>query len=415
MNATHVEGIATAAAATVSRRRLVRGLAATALTAIAWPESGLRSVAGRTTPAPTTSRGFPAISPDITSPFPIPLGGNRFLMNGRAVAVDLQRVAATFREGAAVYPVEVDEAAFELTPALLARAAQPATPAATPAATPVAADASPPWLTLGEQPVGEFLETGCLGAPDSQDVELYDGTFDEVSIDFVSGHQPMVGDLRWKGDLKFRYTNPGNVNGLRICSGTLIDDNLFLTAGHCITPPSDKGHRVPLDNVTGLPIGNDERATNMRVEFNYQLDNMGTDRSPVEFDVVALVEHHHSTLLDYAILQLDGDPGQSFGVAPVLARDPSPGSSICVIGHPDGVPKRVAAGTAANTVASWIPYRDLNTADGSSGAGILDSPEGPLIGVHIGGNCDKPGGANFAMRIGALLPESPTLQRLARW
>jgi V8-like Glu-specific endopeptidase len=410
MNPTRINHIANATVAMVSRRQTLRSLGGAALAGIAWPERSWGRAAGPSTRAPSMARTSPRIVPDVISPHPIPLGGNRFLMNGRVVVVDLESTAAAFRDGGSTFPLLVDEATYELTPSLVARAAQIATPMATPVA-PGVPPAGPP---LFEPFLGELLETMCGDIDDSQDVELYDGGVPGISVDFVKSHQSMVGVLRWKGDLINRYSNAKSVNGKRVCSGTLIANNLFLTAGHCITPPAHLGYVIPTVLGTSTPISKEESATNMKVEFDFQLDPDGNTRPSRPFNVVKLEEHELSNVRDYAILRLEGNPGQDYGMAPVAVIDPPCGSGLCVIGHPQGQEKRIAAGTAADVVANWILYSDLDTIGGNSGSGVLESPEGPVIGVHIGGGCDdvNEGGTNYGVRVGALLQVSPILRDL---
>jgi hypothetical protein len=77
----------------------------------------------------------------------------------------------------------------------------------------------------------DFLESQCGAADDSQPVEQYDGTLG-VTTAFVNNNQRPVGQLQWNDNLASIYTNPGNVSGVRWCTGTLITNDLFLTAGH---------------------------------------------------------------------------------------------------------------------------------------------------------------------------------------
>lgn len=67
---------------------------------------------------------------------------------------------------------------------------------------------------------------------DMQHVESYDGSLG-VTRDFVDYHERFVGQLHWNNDLASKYDDPGNVNDVRWCTGTMISDDLMLTAGHC--------------------------------------------------------------------------------------------------------------------------------------------------------------------------------------
>jgi hypothetical protein len=341
------------------------------------------------------------------------LGGDRFLINGRVIYLNLEGVLGAFRNGATTIPIVVDEAAYHLDPALVSWAMHISSTSAPRMATPPPGRPRP---RLREGPLrGEVLEQVC-GGDQSQDVELYDGDFG-VAKRFVADHQQRVGVLRWKGDLVRRFSNPGNVNGVRYCSGTLIADDLFLTAGHCLSPfPPDPSWEVPRIEGSNQPIPSSEIARNMKVEFNYQLDQLGNDRKPEPFPISELVEHVYSVDIDYAIVRLEGTPGQRFGVARVSARKVPPGDRICIIGHPQGALKRIGAGVASEYIGNRFYYRDIDTEGGTSGSGILGSPEGPLVGVHIaGGDCiDDLIGINRGVPMPLLLEVSPKLRGLCR-
>ena len=142
-----------------------------------------------------------------------------------------------------------------------------------------------------------MLESQCGVTDDSQPVEQYDGTLG-VTRAFVDAHQPMVGQLQWNNDLAAIYTNPGNVAGVRWCTGALIGDNLFLTAGHCLDRTAD-GWQLPRVNGSNDVISSQEIATRMHVNFNFQVDPNGNQRPEQAFAVTQMIEHRLGTL-DFA-------------------------------------------------------------------------------------------------------------------
>ena len=254
-----------------------------------------------------------------------------------------------------------------------------------------------------------LIETICGVADDSQPVEQYNGTLG-VTIAFVNGHQSAVGQLQWNNNLGSIYTNPGNLSGVRWCSGTLISNDLFLSAGHCFDQTG--GGTRPRDNVTGATISPAEIATNMHVNFNFQVDPSGTLRTEQAFPVVALVEYRLGNL-DFAIVRLGGNPGATFGQTQLSVTDAAQGDMLCIIGHPAGLPKRIEAGQALNLTGNSISYNDIDTLGGNSGSGILRATDGRIAGVHTNGGCNAAGtGANFGVRITSIIAQSPTLQAL---
>jgi V8-like Glu-specific endopeptidase len=257
------------------------------------------------------------------------------------------------------------------------------------------------------------LESICGAADDSQDVEQYDGNLG-VTAAFVAEHQRSVGQIQWNSDLASIYQNPGNVSGTRWCSGVLIGEDLFLTAGHCFDRQSP-GWQRPRINGSSQVISSDEIARNMHVNFNFQFDPFGNPRPEVRHAIVELIENRLGSL-DFAIVRLAGSPGQQFGNALIAEEDADEGEMLCIIGHPAGVPKRIEAGPALAPDGAMIRYDDIDTLGGNSGSGINRASDGRIVGVHTNGGCSirspDRDDFNFGMRISALIAASPTLQAL---
>ncbi|CAN5537085.1 hypothetical protein BH23CHL4_BH23CHL4_08390 [soil metagenome] len=268
-----------------------------------------------------------------------------------------------------------------------------------------------PGPAEGATRVAEVPESVC-GLDDSQDVETYNGA-PGFTKEFVAANQGPVGYLRWNNDLLTRYRNAGTVNARRWCSGTLISDDLWLTAAHCVTQ-RPRGSLTPTIDGTDNPIPRSEIAINMHVDFLYQLDPTSTEQTWESFPVVELVEDRLGDL-DYAIVRLGGTPGLSYGRARIAPADVAPGTTICIIGHPRGEPKRIEAGPAPQLQDDRIFYTDIDTDFGSSGAGILSSPEGPIVGLHTTGGCTGARtGHNSGLRFAGLLEASAILRNLAQ-
>ena len=249
-----------------------------------------------------------------------------------------------------------------------------------------------------------YYESICGTRDESMPVELYDGSFDGIPEKFVGDHEGPVGQLQWQDDLQdldVVHESATRYAGERWCSGTLIDDDLLLTAGHCFT-------------IQNMPRPADV-AGHMQVNFDYQRDSDGELQEAQMNEVVELVEHEfRHDGLDYAIVRVAGTPGETYGTAEIAARDATEGDRLCLISHPNQMPKRVEAGHATHLHDVRIGYGDLDTADGSSGAGILQSPSGHLVGVHTMGGCDAVRSShNHGIRIEPLLERSQTLSRLA--
>ncbi|HEU4538184.1 MAG TPA: trypsin-like peptidase domain-containing protein [Polyangiaceae bacterium] len=215
----------------------------------------------------------------------------------------------------------------------------------------------------------------CGATNDAQHVNAYNGNLGP-SVAFVQARKTPVGAMEdTNADDSFKY-----------CSGTLIANDLFLTAGHCV----------------------DSTTVGQFVSFNFELAAGGSSLlAQSHFRISQVVENGRSGL-DYAILRLDGSPGSTFGVAPVRTADPATGAAITIIGHPEGEPKQIEAGTVASFSGSSIRYGNLDTLGGSSGSGILDD-QGRIVGVHTNGGCFNGGGTNSGVRISRIRSASNVL------
>lgn len=256
----------------------------------------------------------------------------------------------------------------------------------------------------------DLIESICNGDDDSQPVEQYDGTLG-VTQQFVADHERPVGQIQWNDNLGSIYTDPGNVSGIRWCTGTLISCDLFLTAGHCFDQ-SGGGWTRPKTNGTTNTIPVEEIATNMHVNFNYQVDPAGNLRPVDDYAVTQLVEYRLGGV-DFAVIRLAGNPGGKYGFTRISPTDANIGDMLCIIQHPAGVPKRIEAGSLTDFHDNRLGYNDIDTLAGSSGSGVL-APNGRIVGVHTNGGCNVPiPGHNHGRRISSIIAASPTVSNLA--
>ena len=205
-----------------------------------------------------------------------------------------------------------------------------------------------------------------------------------VTVGFVQANQRPVGQLQWNANLASIYNSPGNVSGQRWATGTLLANNLFLTAGHNFDQ-SGGGWTRPLQNGTFNTIS--EIATNMHVNFNFQVDPNGVLRTEQQFrswrwsNTVSADSTFRSVVW--------GNPAATFGTATVSTTDAVQGETICIMGHPRASPnasrraRSSAAAISCSTTTSirWVEIQALE----------FFAPVTGVVGVHTNGGCNTAG------------------------
>ena len=217
------------------------------------------------------------------------------------------------------------------------------------------------------------------GTNNLQDVAEYDGARGQP-VEFVVKYEQAVGALAY-GALP---------NTSKYCTGILISEDLFLTAGHCI----------------------DTTILKEFVVFNFQKLRGTTELAkPEHFKILAVVEKALGQL-DFAILQIDGKPGLKYGFQKINIENIQDGNVLTIIQHPSGKPKMVDVGHKNGLRdVKYMTYGDLDTEPGSSGSAVLDQ-NGFVVGVHTNGGCSNSGGENAGVLMTEIAKVSKVVQRL---
>lgn len=225
----------------------------------------------------------------------------------------------------------------------------------------------------------EVNATSICGPNNLQHVNSYDGTLGQPKA-FVDAFKPRVGALA---------QGTPDATSRKFCSGTLISEDLFLTASHCV----------------------DASITTKFAVFNYETAAGSSTLLPQDhFKVTEIVENGGN--LDYAILRIDGKPGLKYGFTPIRVAMPENNHLLTVIQHPKGQAKQTESGPLVGERGAYMQYADLDTEPGSSGSGVLDK-DGNLVGVHTNGGCYSGGGANQGVKMTEIAKVSKTVQTLA--
>lgn len=159
------------------------------------------------------------------------------------------------------------------------------------------------------------------------------------------------------------------------CSGSLVGEDLLITAGHCVTSQA--------------------ACKNTKFVFGFAVKEEG--RYPTEVaanDVVGckkLIKREQvNTGADYAVIQLDRKIRHHRPLAINRANDLRNGAAIGVIGHPSGLPTKVAYGAKVrNASASSAHFvANLDTYGGNSGSAVFNASTGKIEGILVRGAQD---------------------------
>ncbi|MFO0627049.1 MAG: serine protease [Polyangiales bacterium] len=254
-------------------------------------------------------------------------------------------------------------------------------------------------------PTAQAAQPVIYGTDDRQDVYAHP----DMNLRALA-QQSIVALMR---DTKVNVTNPANVTfnstetlantqnlcpGQRFendpaysdCSGTLIDNDIVLTAGHCFTAP-------------GADAGMDGPSTcqNTRFVFKYYHEAAGRLATITADDVFSCAEiitrvdarNPDGTRQDYAFVRLNRSAAPRFTPAAV-ARTNGPttvGQSITVIGFGSGIPAKIDSGgtvTDLRTMEGDFFEANVDTFSGNSGSGVFDTATRSMIGILVRGATD---------------------------
>lgn len=162
------------------------------------------------------------------------------------------------------------------------------------------------------------------------------------------------------------------------CSGSLVGNNLVMTAGHCIKSEDD--------------------CANTKFVFGFGLKAAGAQPgSAPASDVYSckkIVKRYLDTSYgalgpDYALIELDR-PAEGRKPLPVnRGNGPKKGDAIFVIGHPSGLPIKVAGGaTVRDPSPAGYFVANLDTYGGNSGSAVFNARTGLIEGILVRGEND---------------------------
>ena len=158
------------------------------------------------------------------------------------------------------------------------------------------------------------------------------------------------------------------------CSGFLVGEDLLVTAGHCIRSNSD--------------------CKSYKWVFDYKVDHeeqgaITVDNTSV-YSCSKIINRslNGSTMDDWALIQLDRKVTDR---APLTYRTSgriAKNDAIVVIGHPTGIPTKIADGANVRSLENTFFVANLDTYGGNSGSAVFNAETGMVEGILVRGTTD---------------------------
>lgn len=159
------------------------------------------------------------------------------------------------------------------------------------------------------------------------------------------------------------------------CSGFLVHGNRLVTAGHCITSQAD--------------------CSANKWVFDYKVESSRQGRIVVPATnvysckrILARKLETSGTQEDYAYIELDRPVADRHPVRFRRAGRVSVGDDLVVIGHPSGLPTKVADGAKVRTLQARHFTANLDTFGGNSGSAVFNIRTQEVEGILVRGEND---------------------------
>lgn len=157
------------------------------------------------------------------------------------------------------------------------------------------------------------------------------------------------------------------------CSGFLVAPDILVTAGHCYK--------------------SNECDTYDWV-FNYKAAKAGDNHVTVSEqdiyhckEVIAFNNPRSNGEKDYAVIRLSR-PVKGVTPLKVAKKTPGVGTSIVLIGHPSGLPQKIADGATVKKMISTGFKANVDAFGGNSGSAVFNTQTGEVVGILVNGADD---------------------------
>ena len=157
------------------------------------------------------------------------------------------------------------------------------------------------------------------------------------------------------------------------CSGSLVADDMVLTAGHCIRSAS--------------------ACAGVKFVFGFGIRQKGNIPTEVGLDdvysctkIVAREEQGYGA--DFALVKIDRKVTKYKPLAISRRGDPDVGAEMVVIGHLSGIPTKVSDGANVRSNENGYFVANIHMYGGNSGSAVFNTKTGLVEGVRVRGETD---------------------------
>lgn len=157
------------------------------------------------------------------------------------------------------------------------------------------------------------------------------------------------------------------------CSGFMVSENVLVTAGHCIKSEAD--------------------CAGYKWVFDYKMDALMQNSIKVDASDVYSCSRiiarslDSATKDDFAVIQLDRKTDRR-ALTFRKSGKVSVGADVVVIGHPSGLPTKIADGAQVRSHSPKFFVANLDTYGGNSGSAVFNQRTGEVEGILVRGEND---------------------------
>ena len=169
------------------------------------------------------------------------------------------------------------------------------------------------------------------------------------------------------------------------CSGFLVGEDLLVTAGHCVR------------NQTAC--SQYKWVFDYKVNFEDQFDFTVPANSVYSCKNIITTVLDRSTKDDYALIKLDRKITDRRTLDFRTSGKPTVGDKLVVIGHPSGLPTKIADGANIRALRGTYFTANLDTYGGNSGSAVFNATTGVVEGILVRGATDYVYDSNQGCRV----------------